>query len=391
MSPSAPAPARKGMIIDRDGLQSLLDRLSARGFDVIGPTVRDGAIIYDRISSVDVMPEGWTDDQDAARYRLARRSDMALFGYAVGPHSWRRFLQPPEERLWQATRQQVGLTIHTTAVPSAPYAFIGVRACELRAISIQDRVFLEGPHPDRRYAERRRGAFIVAVNCTEAGGTCFCASMGSGPRAADGFDLALTELIDANGHRFLLEVGTDAGAASVEDLPSRDADAGALVAAEEATARAAAGMRRKMATAGLKELLQANPEHPHWSEVAERCLACANCTLVCPTCFCSTVADYTDLRGHEADRVRRWDSCFAADFSSIHGGPVRASRRARYRQWMSHKLAHWIDQFDISGCVGCGRCITWCPVGIDITVEAAAIRAAPPRPAAGEGDDDGNA
>ena len=81
------------------------------------------------------------------------------------------------------------------------------------------------------------------------------------------------------------------------------------------------------------------------------------------------------LYGARAERWRKWDSCFTLDFSYIHGGSVRTSAAARYRQWLSHKLATWIDQFGSSGCVGCGRCITWCPVGIDITEEVAAIRA----------------
>jgi sulfhydrogenase subunit beta (sulfur reductase) len=136
-------------------------------------------------------------------------------------------------------------------------------------------------------------------------------------------------------------------------------------------------MGRQMDTNGLKELLQGNPTHKQWDDVAARCLTCANCTMVCPTCFCTTVEDHTDLTGQTAERVRRWDSCFTLDFSYIHGGSVRTETKSRYRQWMTHKLASWIDQFGTSGCVGCGRCITWCPVGIDITAEVAAIRASP--------------
>ena len=133
-------------------------------------------------------------------------------------------------------------------------------------------------------------------------------------------------------------------------------------------------MGRELDTTDIRELLYRNYEHPRWDEVAERCLACGNCTMVCPTCFCTTVEDVTDLAGEHVERHQRWDSCFTIDYSHIHGGAVRGSTRSRYRQWMTHKLATWIDQFGSSGCVGCGRCITWCPVGIDITEEARAIR-----------------
>jgi Fe-S-cluster-containing hydrogenase component 2 len=134
-------------------------------------------------------------------------------------------------------------------------------------------------------------------------------------------------------------------------------------------------MGRELDTDGIKELLYANYDHPRWDQVADRCISCGNCTMVCPTCFCTTVEDTTDLEGEHVERRQLWDSCFTIDYSHIHGGAVRTSTRSRYRQWMTHKLATWWDQFDSSGCVGCGRCITWCPVGIDLTEEALAIRA----------------
>ena len=364
-------------VIERDVLQRIISGLANRGYRVIGPTVRDGAIVYDRVTVLDDLPIGWTDQQEGGRYRLERRGDPALFGYAVGPHSWKRFLHPPVERLWQAHREVDGFTVVENEEPTTPLAFVGVRACELRAIAIHDRVFLSGSFRDKAYTVRRDHAFIVAVNCGQAGGTCFCVSMDAGPKVEAGFDLALTELIEEGSHRFVMEIGSAAGMDLIKDLPHRPATAEEIAAAERVVDRTRGQMGRQLDTDGLKELLQANPNHPRWDEVAGRCLTCGNCTNVCPTCFCTTVDDTTDLSGATAERVRRWDSCFTLDFSYIHGGSVRNSARSRYRQWMTHKLAHWIDQFGSSGCVGCGRCITWCPVGIDITEEAAAIRGAP--------------
>jgi ferredoxin len=361
--------------IEPNDLQWIIGKLASRGYRVLGPTVRDGAIVYDTIAHLNNLPVGWTDRQDAGQYRLERRADSALFGYAVGPHSWKRFLHPPVERLWQARREGDGFAIIENEAAAEPLAFIGVRACELRAIAIQDRVLLLGQYLDKAYKIRRDHAFIVAVNCGQAGGTCFCASMDAGPKVDGGFDLSLTELVERDRHLFVMEVGTAAGADMVKDLSGRPATAEEIEAAERVVARTKAQMGRRLDTSGLKELLQANPDHPRWDEVAERCLTCGNCTNVCPTCFCTTVDDTTDLSGTTAERVRRWDSCFTLDFSYIHGGNVRSSARSRYRQWMTHKLAHWIDQFSTCGCVGCGRCISWCPVGIDITEEAAAIRA----------------
>ncbi len=359
------------------GMQALIDALGVRGYQVLGPTVRDGAIVYDTISQVADLPAGWTDHQEAGRYRLERRGDGALFGYAVGPQSWKRFLHPPVETLWSMRRDSAGVMISSAPAATVKWAFLGVRACEIHAIAIQDRVLREGPYPDDAYAMRRQDVFIVAVNCGQAGGTCFCVSMRTGPKATSGFDLALTELIDGDSHRFLVEAGSDAGAELIAQLPQEPASDEQRTAAEAVVARAAGQMGRRLDTAGIKELLQSNADHPRWDEVAERCLTCGNCTMVCPTCFCTTVEDHSDLSATTAERVRKWDSCFTMDFSYLHGGSVRSTARSRYRQWMTHKLANWFDQFGTSGCVGCGRCITWCPVGIDITQEAAAIRSAP--------------
>ena len=256
---------------------------------------------------------------------------------------------------------------------------MGVRSCDLHAVAIQDRVFLGDRHVEEDYARRRADAFFVAAQCARAGGTCFCASMDTGPRARAGFDLALTEILDEAGHRFGVEVGSDRGAEVLAAVDSRPPDPDERRAPDEAEASARATMGRALDTTDLRDLLFANLEHPRWDDVADRCLSCGNCTMVCPTCFCSAVQDTTDLAGAEADRTRVWDSCFTLGHSELHGGSVRRTTRGRYRQWMTHKLAGWIDQFGTSGCVGCGRCITWCPVAIDLTEEAAAIRAADAR------------
>ncbi len=359
-------------VLDRVGLDRLIEALSARGYRVLGPTVRDGAIVYGDLAGTADLPVGWTDRQEAAKYRLVRRDDDALFGYVVGPQSPKTHLHPADVVVWSGDRTAQGFAL--APLPEPPrFAFFGVRPCELAAIAVQDRVFLAAER-DAIYGGRRSGAFLVAVNCTEPGGTCFCASMGTGPGASEGYDILLTEVLEKKDHYFTAEAGSERGAEVLAAAGAAEAKKGQVKAAADLVEAAAGRMGRTMETAGLADLLRQSLEHPHWQEVGKRCLTCANCTLVCPTCFCANVEDGTDLSGRHAERVRRWDSCFNLEFSLIHGGAHRASPAARYRQWMTHKLAWWFDQFGTSGCVGCGRCITWCPVGIDITAEAAAIR-----------------
>ena len=363
------------VVLAASELGKLIAALVQKGYAVVGPTVRDGAIVYDAIESEKELPRGWTDEQAPGHYRLKRRDDDALFGYVVGPQSWKKYLHPAEVRLWSAERRDGTFRIlNNEAKPQPPRAFLGVRACELKAMAVQDRVLLEDKYRDAIYAARRAGAFLIAMQCTQSAPTCFCASMGTGPGIAEGADLILTELMGSGGHRFLVKAGSERGAELLRELATTAASAADLSQAEQGVKTAAAAQTRSIDNQGIKELLYKNFEHPRWDNVAARCLTCANCTMVCPTCFCTTVEDVSDVAGDHAERWRRWDSCFTESFSYIHGGSVRTSAKARYRQWMTHKLAAWFDQFDSSGCVGCGRCITWCPVGIDITEEVRALR-----------------
>lgn len=356
-------------VMDVSGLDALIAALAAEGREVLGPVKRDGAILYEEITSSADLPKGWVDAQAGGSYRL-RQEGEAYFGATLGPSSWKRILHPPKQPIWRTEGTGEATRIVPEPLDTTRRAFIGARACDLAAIAVQDRVLTEGPYRDPHYAARRENLFIVAVNCTRSADTCFCTSMGTGPEARKGHDIALTELA---GGRFLAEAATEAGAALLAALPGA-----AATEADEAEAGAgiahAAEQQRRIDTERLPELLKDRPDHPRWSEVAQRCLNCANCTMVCPTCFCTSVDEVTSLEGPETARVNTWASCFTTEFSHVHGGAVRKGAKSRYRQWMTHKLATWVDQFGEMGCVGCGRCITWCPVGIDITEEAAAIR-----------------
>lgn len=373
--------------LDRDGLAALTAALQGEGRTVIGPRVRDGAVVYDPIGGVDDLPWGLIDEQDGGHYRLVPGPEdtayaHAAFAHVVGPQSWKKYLYPARQTLWRGRRDGQRFSVEAPSEPPERTAFIGVRACELAAMAVQDRVFGVRAHSgqsvgqqqytDAGYAARRAGAFIVAVNCARAGGTCFCASMGTGPKAEAGYDIALTELTEDGRPVFVAEGGSEAGWALLDALDAPGAGEDDVRAAEAAVETAREQMGRAMVP-GVEHLLADNLEHPQWDVVAARCLSCANCTMVCPTCFCTTVEDTTDLTGEHVERWRRWDSCFTVDFSYIHGGSIRQGPASRYRQWMTHKLSHWHAQFGTSGCTGCGRCITWCPVGIDITEEARAI------------------
>ena len=368
-----PTPGGSGpWFLARANLGVLIDLLREEGRTVIGPTVADGAVVYAEVTSVEDLPAGVGDEQAPGHYGLVRHRDRRLFDYAVGPLSPKRWTFPPVVPLNIGRRDGRAVTFEPAPIDPQRLAFFGVRACELAALGIQDRVFLGGPYTDEDYRARRRNALVIAVNCTAASSTCFCTSMGTGPEARGGFDLVLTELDEG----FVLRAGSPEGADLVARLPLRGADAGQMLRAAEAVGKVAATMGDPVPTAGLHDRLLAQFDSPQWAKIAERCLSCANCTMVCPTCFCSSVTQRSDLDGEVSTSERVWDFCFTAGFAKVAGGNFRSRPRDRYRQWLTHKFATWVDQFGTFGCVGCGRCVTWCPVGIDVRQELLAI--APP-------------
>ncbi|MFI1991508.1 4Fe-4S dicluster domain-containing protein [Actinoplanes sp. NPDC020271] len=365
------------VLLDPSGLDRLFAALTRRGYTVIGPTVRDGAITLAELGSAGQLPYGWDAGTEAGHYRLRRRDDDAVFAHSAGPQSLKQFLHPPRARLWAADRVSGVIGTDEPEPPTKRYAFVGVHPCDVAAMAVLDQVLAAGRYPDPAYTARRDGTFVAVAECVAPSATCFCTSMGTGPGAGRGIDLVLTEILDG-GHRLLVAARTPAGAEVLAELPTRPAGLDDVLAAGAAVDHAAASITRHLPEEPLPALIADTRGSAHWDDVASRCLTCGNCTMVCPTCFCTTTEDVTDLTGEHAERWRLWDSCFSLDFSYLHGGPVRASGRSRYRQWISHKLGTWHDQFGMSGCVGCGRCIAWCPAGIDITREAAALAATRP-------------
>jgi sulfhydrogenase subunit beta (sulfur reductase) len=362
-------------IVEHGDFDALIGALKKRGYTTIGPVVRDSAILYDEISGAADLPAGEHDEQNPAHYRLKKEGDKAYFGHTVGPHSWKKFLFPSILKIGSARRGPKGFEMLPPAKNGGgKFAFIGVRPCDIAALLITDKIFMNGPYADPHYRALREETFVVAVNCSQAGGTCFCTSMNTGPKAASGYDLALTEIVNGPTRCFAVEEGSPLGAELMKGVPHHAATAKDKDAAAKVIENTVAQVTKTLETSELKANLEKHYDHHQWEEVAKRCLSCTNCTMVCPTCFCTTIEDVTDLAGTEAERIRKWDSCFTIDFSYIHGGSVRVSAKSRYRQWMMHKLARWVDQFGTFGCVGCGRCITWCPVGIDITEEARIIQ-----------------
>lgn len=356
--------------VEKPALDLLLHQLAELGYQTLGPKVRNGTLIYSRVDAMDELPKGYVSEQSAGRFRLIHTGHSRYFDVIPGAQSWKQFLFPPRLDLFKLQRDGARWIAMDGRSGAPAYAFIGVRACELAAIQVQDRAFLREDFVDPEYRARRERAFVLAVNCLHPAGTCFCGSVGRGPKAGSGYDLCLTELEDV----FLITVGSELGRNVLASVPVLAASAFLLGLAEAGLQQAEQATHDGPGTDGLTELIEANLESEHWEEVGKRCLGCGNCTMVCPTCFCWDALDHTNLNGTETGRERVWDSCFNPGYSFQAGGNIRPSIRARYRQWLSHKFGTWQAQQGTSGCVGCGRCITWCPAEIDVREELAALQ-----------------
>ncbi len=357
------------LVISIEGLDDLIGVLKAEGYEVWAAREGDGGLELGPIAGAADLPRGRVEDAEAGRVRLVDGPRDAFFDHTLPMQGLKRVVYPAQEKLYSSGSD---LVAEEAPVDAPPTAVIGVRPCDLAALETLTTVFEGGPFVDGRFRQRREALLLVAVNCMRPAATCFCASMDTGPRAEVGFDLALDELIEDGRHVFLATAGSARGQGILDQLAAEPATEAELRAAREGSRVCAEAQQRQMSH-DVAARLKRSYDHPHWAAVAKRCLSCANCTMVCPTCFCGTVEDRSSLDGAEAERWRRWDSCFTLEFSYLHGGAVRSETASRYRQWITHKLAHWHDQFGSSGCVGCGRCIGWCPVGIDITAEVAAL------------------
>ncbi len=355
--------------LPRDRFDDLLQAIRQRNYLLLAPVERDGSVMWGEIEGSRELAWGKADSQAPGSYRLEAGHPERCFEVTHGPQSLKSLTFSPRQKLVHVRCGDDGLTFDSEAAESKPTAVIGVRACDLAALKMQERIFIEGEYADPYFKARREKLLLVAVNCTRAQPTCFCASMGTGPAAESGFDLVLTELEEG----FLVAAGSRTGEEIIASLNLDAAGEPEQEEARQAVEACAASQTRSINTEQLPQAMYAAHDHPHWDDIASRCLSCANCTMVCPTCFCHAVEEVPTLSRDESERIRVWDSCFTPEHGYIHGKNMRPATRERYRMWLTHKLAAWIDQFGSSGCVGCGRCITWCPVGIDLTAEVAAL------------------
>ncbi|WED24356.1 4Fe-4S dicluster domain-containing protein [Vibrio sp. JC009] len=351
--------------LERSSFNSLFEVLASQGYKIMGPVVRDGAIVFNAVTSAKALAFSVHDEQKAGSYQLVSDNSCRYFNWHHGPQALKPFLFKPEQLLWVCDSADNDLNFRSGLSEPENIAVIGVRACDLAALALQDKHFLHGEHQDPFYQKQREKMLIIAVNCSDSGEHCFCVSTHSGPEVRFYYDLLIDELADG----FVLKAGSEKGLKILDELKLQDCTEVQLKLADAQRKTAAISQTRSLpAPEELMKLSQILPER-YWLEAAETCLSCGNCTLVCPTCFCSKQVVVNRINengeGIQSSHIRVWDSCFSLEHAHIFGKNFRSDTASRYRQWMIHKLVNWQTQYGRHGCVGCGRCIAWCPAGID--------------------------
>lgn len=331
------------MIIKKSELNGLLDKLTEE-YRVYAPVEKGDNILFEQIGAGSEVKLGATTKKPV-----------------------KEILFPQSEELYNYSVDAEGLKVNNKLDDTKTVAF-GIRPCDARSMMLLDNVFHNDQYQDVYYLTKRNNTIIVSLGCNEPESTCFCTSVAGGPFNTDGSDVVLTDI----GEVYVAEAVTDQGKEFLSKMGLEAADAEAKEAVEKA--KAAAVVASEVDITGIKEKLDDMFSSAYWDKLHEKCLGCAACTYLCPTCHCFDIAD--EAKDCSGCRVRNWDSCMFPLFT-LHGSGhnPRNSGKERWRQRLMHKFNYFVDRYNATACVGCGRCIKNCPVNLDIRQVLAEVKA----------------
>ncbi len=355
--------------LSRNNFQSLIDYLVEQDYSVIAPTIKQDAIHYQPIHHIDEMVCSYHEQSSAGSYQLVKDQSGKYFNWSNGVSCLKPWFFKPHETLWQLNLNKTPPQYQAIIPKEQKKAFIGVRACDLAALQLQDQHFLQDKYLHQQYHANRQQSIFIAVHCAAPSTNCFCTSTEDGPECSQGFDIVMTELESG----FILQGENTFSQKLIDHLPVETVSKQSWQEQDDILKRAKQKIQRAFNPEKVAKKLQQRLHDNIWQDIAEKCLACGNCTLVCPSCFCSKQGDEMPLAGNKVEHIQYWDSCFSEQHSYLGGIVIHQNIADRYKQWINHKLNWWFEQYGRSGCVGCGRCISWCPTGIDFFQQARAL------------------
>jgi ferredoxin len=325
------------MILEKDKIGDIIETLS-KDHNVFAPIVQGGVVMFSEVGVGDTIE----------LERFSRTSAKSMFFPQT--EVMLRFKMGKEGKVEGPEREDRGTAI------------VGLRACDGRSFEIMDKVF-GGDIDDPYWSQKRENSILIGMTCNKPGPNCFCPSVGGGPFYTTGMDVMLSDL----GDKFYAEIVTEKGRKFIEDnkalfTPAEDGD---KQKKEELASKAEDGFKRQVDISDLGQKLENIFEDDYWAEAAAKCFGCGICTFLCPTCHCFDIQDETLC--NDVKRVRVWDSCMYPEYTMhASGHNPRPGRMNRIRNRVYHKYKFMIDNLEVIGCVGCGRCIDYCPTNTDI-------------------------
>lgn len=336
------------MIITKKDIANFLDSLKAN-YQVYAPVRQNHYVMFKEITS---------------------GSDV-LLDYSNSKIPPKGILFPQSEELFSYKVDKQGAQLEEK-IDSQKKVIFGIRPCDAKSLALLDNVFSNDKYQDPYYVTRRKNTVLVGIGCNEPQSTCFCTSIDGGPFDTSALDLLLIDI----GDKYVIEIVTDKGKELLSNANCTEATDADKEAASKVKSNAT--LINTINIDGLKAKLDVNFYDEIWDFISEKCLGCAACTYSCPTCHCFDIVD--DAVDTNGCRVRNWDSCMFPLFT-LHGSGhnPRPSGKERFRNRIMHKFKYFVDNFNATACVGCGRCIQNCPVNLDIREVLAEIKASEAR------------
>jgi ferredoxin len=288
--------------------------------------------------------------------------DEPFFAYLNSKNAPKNIFFPHTETMMKYTRTPQGMVFSSEVNEAGQSVLFGVRPCDAHSFVVLDKLFDQEKYKDQYYIAKRQNTTVITLACVKPPyATCFCTSVDGEPVSSEGADILLTDI----GDEYLVELVTEKGAKLAGYFGDTKADAPAEAKKAELAAKAKEAIKSKVPAHEVKPILDKNFDHPFWDTIHAKCLACGTCTYLCPTCHCFDISD--EVVGSDGIRLRSWDSCMFPLFTKeTSGHNPRPSQKERWRQRTMHKFKYYIDMFNTIGCVGCGRCVMYCPVNLDI-------------------------
>ncbi|MEM4513481.1 MAG: 4Fe-4S dicluster domain-containing protein [Ignisphaera sp.] len=321
--------------------------------DIVGYKVFGGSVIWGSISDVNDLPLNVSDIQGPGFFRITKGT---RFRHSVA--SPKVFLNPSEQLLLMVFRNY---DVESVVGEIPRVVLFGIKPCDVKSIEVLDSIL--GNHP--LYAKARKAiAGIVVEECLEPGETCFCGATDSGPNAGKGFDISYAKV---NENSVIFRYGSNLGKRIIDELGLKEAERDIVEEyvrlVENAKTKTVSKIPKVVDV--QKALYNCIEDISIWAMLSKNCVGCGNCNYVCPTCFCLEFEDeIVDER--YAKRVAKWIGCLTYTYGQVAGGHFRPQLYMRYRHFVLHKFLFYPKQIGLLGCVGCGRCITWCPLGVDL-------------------------